>query len=134
MRHNNSLRKLGRDSGHRKAMLRNLSISLLDKERIETTLPRAKELRKVVERLITLGKKNSLHHRRLAFATLRNETLVNKLFDEIAPKYTNRPGGYTRSMRTSLRRGDGAQKAIIELVEGVETKVDVKGNEAKKND
>ena len=97
-------------------MLKNLTISLLSAERIETTVTRAKELRKFAERMITFGKKNTLASRRNAFASLRNEEVVAKLFNEIAPKYAERNGGYTRIIKTSVRKGDSAEMAIIELV------------------
>ena len=116
MNHNKSYRKLGRRSDHRKAMMQNMTISLLREERIETTVTRAKELRKFAERMITFGKKQTLASRRNAFDFLQNKDLVKKLFDEIAPKYTERNGGYTRIIKTSVRRGDSAEMAIIELV------------------
>jgi large subunit ribosomal protein L17 len=116
MNHNKSYRKLGRRADHRKAMLMNLTISLLREERIETTVTRAKELRKFAERMITLGKKGDLSARRRAFAFLRDDEVVAKLFSDLGPKYTERNGGYTRIMRTSVRRGDSAEMAIIELV------------------
>ena len=124
MNHNKSYRKLGRRTDHRLAMLKNMSISLVKAERIETTLTRAKELRKFVERTITLGKKfnatddvaKQIHLRRQAFAFLRNEEAVVKVFKEIAPKYMERNGGYTRITKTDVRRGDSAEMAIIELV------------------
>lgn len=124
MNHNKSYRKLGRRTDHRLAMLKNMTISLVKAERIETTLTRAKELRKFVERTITLGKKfnatddvaKQIHLRRQAFAFLRNEEAVVKLFKEIAPKYMERNGGYTRITKTDVRRGDSAEMAIIELV------------------
>ena len=116
MRHNNNHRKLGRDTAHRLSMLKNLSKFLIDKEKITTTLTRAKELRKFVERIITLGKKGDLHHRRRTFGILRDDSLVQKIFNVIAPKYKERPGGYTRIIRTSIRRGDNTKMAIIELV------------------
>jgi large subunit ribosomal protein L17 len=116
MNHNKSYRKLGRRSDHRKAMLKNMSISLIVYEKIETTVTRAKELRKFVERMITFGKKNTLASRRNAFAFLRNEHAVEKLFTDLAPKYTERKGGYTRITKTSVRYGDSAEMAIIELV------------------
>ncbi|MGL5000630.1 MAG: 50S ribosomal protein L17 [Cetobacterium sp.] len=116
MNHNKSYRKLGRRSDHRKAMLMNLTISLILSDRIETTVTRAKELRKFAERMITLGKKGTLSHRRQAFAFLRSEEAVAKIFNDLAPKYMERNGGYTRIMRTSVRRGDSAEMAIIELV------------------
>ena len=116
MNHNKSYRKLGRRSDHRKAMLMNLTISLLDNNRIETTVTRAKELRKFADRMVTLGKKNTLASRRNAFAFLRQEATVAKLFGEIAPKYAERNGGYTRIIKTGVRKGDSAEMAIIELV------------------
>lgn len=116
MNHNKSYRKLGRRTEHRLAMLMNMTISLLNAERIETTLPRAKELRKFAERMITLGKKNTLASRRQAFAFLRSEETLAKLFGDIAPRYTERNGGYTRIIKTSVRKGDSAEMAIIELV------------------
>ncbi len=124
MNHNKSYRKLGRRSDHRLAMMKNMTISLVKAERIETTVTRAKELRKFVEKAITLGKKanatedvaKKVHLRRQAFAFLRNEEAVAKIFNEIAPKYTERNGGYTRIIKTDVRRGDSAELAIIELV------------------
>lgn len=116
MNHNKSYRKLGRRADHRKAMLKNLTISLLEAGRIETTVTRAKELRKFAERMITLGKKDTLAARRRAFAFLRSEDLVKKLFTELAPKYAERNGGYTRIIKTRVRKGDSAEMAIIELV------------------
>jgi len=116
MNHNKSYRKLGRRSDHRKAMMMNLTISLLREEKIETTVTRAKELRKFAERMITLGKKGDLAARRRAFAFLRDKEVVTKLFAEVAPKYSERNGGYTRIMKTGVRRGDSAEMAIIELV------------------
>ena len=116
MNHNKSYRKLGRRTEHRLAMLMNITISLLNAERIETTLPRAKELRKFAERMVTLGKKNTLASRRQAFAFLRSEETLAKLFGDIAPRYTERNGGYTRIIKTSVRKGDSAEMAIIELV------------------
>jgi len=129
MNHNKSYRKLGRRSDHRLAMMKNMTISLVNVERIETTVTRAKELRKFVEKVITLGKKynnfnlennderaKAIHLRRQAFAFLRNEEAVAKVFKEIAPKYMDRNGGYTRIIKTDVRRGDSAELAIIELV------------------
>ncbi|MFR7349979.1 50S ribosomal protein L17 [Peptoniphilus sp.] len=110
------LRKLGRPTDHRLAMLRNLVTSLLREGRIETTLTRAKETRRMAERMITLGKRGDLHSRRLALAYIYDEDVVTKLFEEIAPKYEDRNGGYTRIIKVGPRRGDGAEKAIIELV------------------
>ena len=117
MRHNKKGRKFGREADHRKAMLQNLVISLLTHSKIETTVSKAKEMRSLTERVITYGKNGTLHHKRLAFAVLHNHQLVKKLFDEIAPKYKNRAGGYTRITKTRFRRGDCAQMAYIELVE-----------------
>lgn len=116
MNHNKSYRKLGRRTDHRLAMLNNMVKSLLKEERIETTVTRAKELRKFAERMITIGKKGDIAARRRAFASLRDDELVAKLFNEIAPKYAERNGGYTRIIKTSVRRGDSAELAIIELV------------------
>lgn len=116
MNHNKSYRKLGRRADHRKAMLKNLTISLLSAEKIETTVTRAKELRKFAERMITFGKKNTLASRRNAFAFLRNEEVVAKIFNELAPKYAERNGGYTRIIKKGPRRGDAAEMAFIELV------------------
>ena len=116
MNHNKSSRKLGRRADHRKAMLKNMTISLVKAERIETTVTRAKELRKFAERMITFGKKNTLASRRNAFAFLRDEEAVAKIFNELAPKYADRNGGYTRIIKTSVRKGDSAEMAIIELV------------------
>ena len=116
MNHNKSYRKLGRRTDHRLAMLKNMTISLVKAERIETTLTRAKELRKFAERMITFGKKNTLASRRNAFAFLRDEEAVAKIFNELAPKYADRNGGYTRIIKTSVRKGDSAEMAIIELV------------------
>jgi len=116
MNHNKSYRKLGRRTDHRLAMLKNMTISLVEHEQIETTVTRAKELRKFAERMITFGKKNTLASRRNAFAFLRNDEAVAKIFNEIAPKYAERNGGYTRIIKTSVRKGDSAEMAIIELV------------------
>jgi len=111
-------RKFGREADHRKAMLKNLVISLLTHKRIETTVAKAKEMRSLTERVITYGKKGDLHNKRLAFAVIHDHKLVKTLFEEIAPKYANREGGYTRVIKTRMRRGDCAPMAIIELVEG----------------
>ena len=111
-----TLRKLGRPSAHRKAMLRNLVTSLLREERIITTVSRAKETQRMAEKMITLGKRNNLHARRQVLAYIYDEDVVTKLFTEIAPKYEERNGGYTRVIKLSSRRGDGAEKAILELV------------------
>ena len=117
MRHNNAHRKLGRNTAHRKALLKNLSISLFVHERLKTTLQKAKELRSYAEKIITLAKKDSLHARRMVYARLGSHDLVTKLFDDIAPVYAQRPGGYTRIYRLGERRGDGGQLALIELVD-----------------
>ena len=116
MNHRKSYRKLGRRADQRKAMLKSLTISLLKEEKIETTVTRAKELRKFAERMVTFGKKGTLAARRNAFAFLRNEEVVAKIFNELAPKYAERNGGYTRIIKTSVRKGDSAEMAIIELV------------------
>ncbi len=117
MRHKHGLRKLNRTSSHRLAMLRNLSQALLREEAIKTTLPKAKELRKVVERLITLGKKDSVANRRLAFARLRDKGIVAKLFNEIGPRFAQRNGGYTRILKCGFRQGDNAPMAYMELLD-----------------
>ncbi|AHF05925.1 50S ribosomal protein L17 [Desulfitobacterium metallireducens] len=109
-------RKLGRNSGHRGAMLRNLATSLLKYERIETTEARAKELNAITEKMISLGKQGDLAARRHAMAYLMEEDVVTKLFETIAPKYSDRQGGYTRIMKTGFRRGDAAELVLIELV------------------
>jgi len=110
------MRKLGLRSDHRRAMLRNMTTSLLKEERIETTLTRAKEVQRLADKMISLGKQGSLHARRQALAYLLDESVVKKLFDEIAPRYKERSGGYTRILRTGYRRGDSAPMALIELV------------------
>ncbi len=117
MRHGNGLRKLNRTSSHRLAMLRNMANSLLRHEAIKTTLPKAKELRRVVEPLITLGKKPSLASRRLAFDRLRDREMVVKLFDEIGPRYAARNGGYLRILKMGFRIGDNAPMAYVELLD-----------------
>lgn len=117
MRHRSGLRKLNRSSSHRIAMFRNMSNSLLKHEIIKTTLPKAKELRRVVERIITLGKNPSLSHKRLAFDRLRDRDMVVKLFSEIGPRYETRNGGYLRILKYGFRRGDNAPMAIVELVD-----------------
>lgn len=109
-------RKLGRSSDHRKAMLRAMVTFLLEKGRIETTVTRAKEVRAVTEKMITLGKTNNLHSKRQAFSYITKEAVVKKLFDEISPKYADVNGGYTRIVKIGPRRGDAAEMAIIELV------------------
>jgi large subunit ribosomal protein L17 len=117
MRHGHGLRKLNRTSEHRLAMLRNMCVSLLQHEAIKTTLPKAKELRRVVEPLITLAKEPTVANRRLAFDRLRNRAIVTKLFAELGPRYQARPGGYTRILKMGFRVGDNAPMAFVELVD-----------------
>ncbi len=117
MRHRLGLRKLNRTSSHRLAMLRNMTNSLLRHEVIKTTLPKAKELRRVAEPIITLGKKPSLANRRLAFSQLRDRALVTKLFDELGPRYSKRNGGYLRILKFGFRQGDNAPMALVELMD-----------------
>ncbi len=117
MRHQKSGRKLNRNSSHRKAMFRNMAASLFQHGMIRTTLPKAKELRRVAEPLITLAKTDGVANRRVAFARLRDKEAVGKLFSEIAPRYAERPGGYTRIMKCGFRAGDSAPMAYIELVD-----------------
>jgi len=121
MRHRNGLRKLNRTSEHRAAMLRNMAVSLLQHEAIKTTLPKAKELRRVVEPLITLAKEPTLANRRLAFNRLRDRDIVSKLFNELGPRFATRPGGYTRILKMGFRVGDNAPMAYVELVDRAET-------------
>lgn len=116
MRHRNFGRKLGRNTAHRRALLRNLVTSLIIEERIETTLPKAKEARVAVEQMITLGKRGDLHARRLAASYCLSAPAVKKLFDDIAKRYESRNGGYTRIVRTGWRSGDGADTAVLELM------------------
>jgi len=123
MRHRLAHRKLNRTSSHRAALLRNLSNALLKHEVIKTTLPKAKELRKVVEPLITLGKKPSLANRRLAFDRLRDRDMVVKLFDDLGPRFQARPGGYVRILKFGFRQGDNAPMALVELVDRAEEAV-----------
>ena len=120
MRHGSGLRKLNRTSSHRLAMLRNMTVSLLRHEEITTTLPKAKELRRVVEPMITLGKKPSLANRRLAFDRLRDRGMVAKLFDDLGPRYAKRNGGYLRIRKTGFRKGDNAPLALVSLMDRVE--------------
>lgn len=115
MRHKVAGRKLGRKTAHRIMMFRNMVTSFLDKERIRTTLPRAKELRPIAERMITLGKQGTLHARRRALAFIKDPRVVQKLFSTIAPRYADRHGGYTRIIKLGFRPGDGAQMAILQL-------------------
>lgn len=117
MRHGKSGRKLGVKTQHRHAMFANSAANLIKHEQIETTLPKAKEYKKIVDRLITLGKKGGLANRRLAMSRLRDETQVKKLFEVLAPRYANRAGGYTRVLKAGFRYGDNAPMAIIELVD-----------------
>lgn len=117
MRHRNGLRKLNRTTSHRLAMLRNMTVSLLRHEAIKTTLPKAKELRRVVEPMITLGRTPTLANKRLAFDRLRDREIVVKLFAEIGPRYATRPGGYLRILKCGFRVGDNAPMAFVELVD-----------------
>ena len=117
MRHRIAGRKLGVTSSHRAAMFRNMAVALIKHEQITTTLPKAKELRPFVERLITLGKRGDLHARRQAFAVLRDDVIVKKLFAAVAERYKARNGGYTRVLRAGVRYGDAAQMAVIELID-----------------
>ncbi|PHQ23813.1 50S ribosomal protein L17 [Marinobacter guineae] len=116
MRHRKSGRKFSRTSAHRKAMFRNMTASLVEHELIKTTLPKAKELRRVAEPLITLSKNDSVANRRLAFSRLRDDAAVAKLFDELGPRYSERPGGYLRILKCGFRAGDNAPMAFVELV------------------
>lgn len=117
MRHRLGLRKLNRTSSHRLAMLRNMTVSLLRHEVIKTTLPKAKELRRVAEPILTLGKTPSLANRRLAFSRLRDREIVVKLFDELGPRYAARNGGYSRILKFGFRKGDNAPMALVELMD-----------------
>jgi large subunit ribosomal protein L17 len=117
MRHRHGLRKLNRTSSHRLAMLRNMTVSLLRHEAIKTTLPKAKELRRVVEPILTLGKTDSLANKRLAFSRLRDREMVVKLFSELGPRYATRNGGYMRILKMGFRQGDNAPMAFVELVD-----------------
>lgn len=116
MRHRKSGRKFSRTSAHRKAMFRNMTASLVEHELIKTTLPKAKELRRVAEPLITLSKNDSVANRRLAFSRLRDDAAVAKLFDELGPRFSERPGGYLRILKCGFRAGDNAPMAFVELV------------------
>jgi large subunit ribosomal protein L17 len=117
MRHGVAGRKLGVTSSHRLAMFRNMAVALIKHEQITTTLPKAKELRPVAEKLITLGKRGGLHARRQAYAQLRDDVIVSKLFSTIADRYKTRAGGYTRVLRAGMRHGDAADMAVIELID-----------------
>ena len=131
MRHGHGLRKLNRTTSHRLAMLRNMTVSLLRHEEITTTLPKAKELRRVVEPMITLGKKPSLANRRLAFDRLRDRDIVEKLFDNLGPRYAKRNGGYLRILKTGFRKGDNAPLALVSLMDRVEQTVAAPADEKK---
>ncbi|ALG68573.1 50S ribosomal protein L17 [Beggiatoa leptomitoformis] len=124
MRHRNAGRQLSRNSSHRKAMFKNMAASLMRHEIIKTTLPKAKELRRVAEPLITLAKEDSVAKRRLAFARLRDREIVTKLFNELGPRYKERPGGYLRILKCGFRTGDKAPMAIVELVDRPETAIE----------
>ena len=125
MRHLKSGKKLNRTSSHRKAMFSNMTASLIEHEVIKTTLPKAKELRRVAEPLITLAKNDSVANRRLAFSRLRNDSAVGKLFAELGPRYQERPGGYMRILKCGFRAGDAAPMAIVELIDRPEIVADV---------
>ena len=117
MRHGNGYRKLNRTHEHRKAMFANMAASLIEHEQIKTTLPKAKELRRIIDKLITLGKRGDLHARRQALASIKQEAAVKKLFDALGPRYKDRSGGYSRVLKAGFRYGDMAPMAIIELVD-----------------
>ncbi len=121
MRHRQSGRKLNRNSSHRKAMFSNMAASLMRHEVIKTTLPKAKELRRVAEPLITMARTDSVHKRRLAFARLRDREVVTKLFNELGPRYKDRPGGYLRILKMGFRTGDKAPMALVELIDRPES-------------
>ena len=140
MRHRARSRKLGRTSAHRKAMYRNMVTSLLELERIETTDAKAKEVRRIAERMITLGKRGGLHARRRALRVIRSREVASKVFEELADRYRERPGGYTRVLKLGIRKGDAAAVSIVELVDGTvggtpvkEPAVDQKKAETKKS-
>ena len=124
MRHQNSGRQLSRNSSHRKAMLKNMAVALLRHEVIKTTVPKAKELRRVAEPLITLAKMDTVAKRRLAFARIRDREMVTKLFNELGPRYKERPGGYMRILKCGFRAGDAAPMAIVELVDRPEAETE----------
>ena len=123
MRHQKAGRTLGRKSSHRKAMYRNMSASLIEHETIKTTVPKAKELRRVIEPLITLAKEDSVANRRLAFSRVRDKAAVGKLFNELGPRFKERPGGYLRILKAGFRRGDAAPMAIVQLLDQPEPEV-----------
>ena len=131
MRHLKSGRQLSRNSSHRWALMRNLITALLREEKIQTTDPKAKELRRWVERVITLGKRGDLHARRQVLSIVYDKTVVKKLFDTIGPRFKDRPGGYTRIIKLGIRHGDAAQMALIELVGGVSASGTSSGGEKK---
>jgi large subunit ribosomal protein L17 len=132
MRHLNSGRKLSRNSSHRWAMMRNMVTSLLREEKIQTTDPKAKELRRWVDRMITLGKEGSLHARRQALSIIQDKAVVHKLFETIASRFQNRPGGYTRIIKIGRRHGDAAPVSLIELVSGADDPAETTSAKAKK--
>ena len=132
MRHGSGLRKLNRTSSHRLAMLRNMTVSLLRHEEIRTTLPKAKELRRVAEPMITLGKKPSLANRRLAFDRLRDRGIVAKLFDDLGPRYAKRNGGYLRILKMGFRKGDNAPLALVSLLDRPDTEAPAAGDDEAK--
>jgi large subunit ribosomal protein L17 len=134
MRHGHGLRKLNRTSSHRQAMLRNMTNSLLRHETIATTLPKAKELRRVVEPMITLGKKPSLANRRLAFNRLRDREMVTKLFAELGPRYVKRNGGYLRILKSGFRKGDNAPLALVMLMDRPEATAEAEPKATKKSE
>lgn len=129
MRHRKSGRHLNRTSSHRQAMFRNMAVSLMEHEIIKTTLPKAKELRRIAEPLITLAKQDTVANRRLAFDRTRSKAIVGKLFTELGPRYSERPGGYTRILKCGQRVGDSAPMAYIELVDRPEVEEDDTDNE-----
>ena len=132
MRHGHGLRKLNRTTSHRLAMFRNMAVSLLRHESITTTLPKAKELRRVVEPLITIGKSPSLANRRLAFNRLRDRATVSKLFSELAPRYAKRNGGYLRILKNGFRKGDNAPLALVTLMDNPQSAAEAAKPQAKK--
>ncbi|MEN6559897.1 MAG: 50S ribosomal protein L17 [Acidobacteriota bacterium] len=133
MRHQVKKGMLGRNTAHRRALLRNLVTSFLERERVRTTLAKAREVRPIAEKMVTLGKRGTLHARRQALAYMTKETAVKKLFDEIGPRFKERPGGYTRIVKLDRRAGDGAAMALIELVDAeFKAKTKKKKKEAKK--
>ncbi len=134
MRHRKSGRHFNRTSSHRQAMFRNMAVSLIEHEVIKTTLPKAKELRRIAEPLITLAKKDSVANRRLAFSRTRDKAAVGKLFVELGPRYLDRPGGYTRILKCGYRSGDSAPMAYIELVDRPMPDKDAEENDAEENE